>query len=170
MITNEDQEVNEYNPNLVNSSTQTVIRVHPFIFDGNNEYAEVKSDKKVQTALNVSHDLNSSKFYSLLRYTPFQDIRENSLRVFEIPRSRRLQFSSLAQNDNLDQKAVNFTLEDDDGVGYVCTEILRRLRNRVSKAYVDAEAQTDVRVSPQLLDSQAVATVICDADVQTGKC
>lgn len=163
-------EVNPYDPNLVNSSTQTVIRVYPFVIEGVTHFADVKSDKKNQTTLSVRHDLESNKFYTLLRYTPFQDIKEDSLRVIEIPRFRKLNFITLAMPDNLDETIKKFTLEDDDGVGYLCSEVLRRAEGKITKSYKDAEVQTEVRAVPHLLEPAAVATVITDSQVQTMTC
>lgn len=173
MSTNElptvDSEETVISSNLTDSSTQTVIRVYPFILEGFSHYANIQSDKKIQTTLSVKQDLESSKFYSLLRYTPFQDIKEDSLRVIEIPRPRRLQFSSFALHKNLDVIAKMFSLEDDDGVGYICSEVLHRVEHKFTKALKDAEVQTDLMVSPHILDpaSQSVAIVYNDSGNQT---
>lgn len=162
--------VNRFNSNLVDSSTQTVIRVYPFFIEGVTNCAEVKSDKKIQTTLSVKQNLEDNKFYTLLRYTPFQDITEDSLRVIQIPRPRKLQFLGLPIPQNVDKKAAKFAMADDDGVGYICCEVLHHLENRTSKAYQDAEVQTDVRACPHLLDTESVATVFIDGSSQTMNC
>lgn len=166
----ETHEVNPYNPNLINSSTQTVIRVYPFVIEGVTHFADVKSDKKNQTAVSARHDLESAKFYSLLRYTPFQDIKEDCLRVMEIPRFRKLTFYTLAMPDNLEETVKMFTLADDDGAGYVCSEVLRRAEGKTTRSYQDAEVQTDVRAYPHILEPSKVATVVTDVQVQAQSC
>lgn len=167
LIDDETHEVNIFNPNLVNSSTQTVIRVYPFVIEGVTQFADIKSDKKIQTVLTVKQNLESNKFYTLLRYTPFQDIKEDSVRVLDIPRFRKLQFVSNSVPQNAEEKAAEFSMIDDDGVGYICSDVLQRLQNRTPKAYKDAEAQTDVRARPHILDSVSVASIFIDGSTLT---
>lgn len=160
-------EVNIYNASLIDSSTQTVIRVYPFILEGYSDFARIKSDKKSQTALSVKPDLENSKFYSMLRYTPFPDIKEDSLRVIEIPRPRKLHFSSFAHHENIEKHAIMFSLADDDGAGYVCSEVLHRIESRFTISYRTVEIQTDIQVTPHLLNPNAVASVFIDNGAQT---
>ncbi|CAH1968799.1 unnamed protein product [Acanthoscelides obtectus] len=150
----------------VDQSVQTVIRVSPHVLDTVTDYATVTSDKKMQTLIATRpQDLNT-QFYSMLCYTPFQDIREDALRVLELPRKPRLQIKSAAIGQDILRAAVDFSLVDDDGVGYICSEVMHRRALQSKPAFVDASVQTDLHIQPHILN-ESVAKVFMDSGIIT---
>ncbi|VEN60895.1 unnamed protein product [Callosobruchus maculatus] len=150
----------------VDQSVQTVIKVSPHVLDTTTNYATVTSDKKMQTLIATRPKDLSSQFYSMLCYTPFQDIKEDAIRVLELPRKPRLQIKSAATSQDILKAAVSFSLLDDDGVGYICSEVMHRRALRFKKAYVEASTQTDLHIHPHILND-SVAKVFIDSGVMT---
>lgn len=154
----------------VDAAVQTVIRVYPHILDQPKyqQYgARISSDKKMQTEISIKPDEKNEQFYSLLRFTPYQDIQENCIRIINLPRQVRLQFNPGVEFDKMAQVARQFSLADDDGVGYICSELIHRLGKRYRPAYVEEGAQTDLNVYPHLLSDEHVATVKNNLSSQT---
>nr|CAH7740002.1 unnamed protein product [Callosobruchus chinensis] len=150
----------------VDQSVQTVIKVSPHVLDTVTDYATVTSDKKMQTLIATKPRDQNSQFYSLLCYTPFQDIREDALRVLELPRKPRLQIKSAATSQDIERAAIRFSLLDDDGVGYICSEVMHRRALRSKRAFVEASTQTDLKIHPHILDD-SVAKVFMDSSTIT---
>nr|CAI5858077.1 unnamed protein product [Callosobruchus analis] len=147
-------------------SVQTIIRVSPHVFDTITDYAVVSSDKKMQTLIATKPRDQNSQFYSMLCYTPFQDIKEDALRVLELPRKPRLQIKSAATSQDILKAALKFSLLDDDGVGYICSEVMHRRALRFKKAFTEASTQTDLHVQPHILND-SVAKVFKDSSAMT---
>lgn len=150
----------------VDASVQTVIRVYPHILDPQNT-ARVSSDKRMQTEISIKPEERNDQFYSLLRFTPYQDIQENCIRIMDLPRQVRLHFNPVVESDKMAEIARQFSLADDDGVGYICSELIYRLARRQKPSYVDEGVQTDLNVFPNLLRDQHVATVKATRNLQT---
>ncbi|CAG9854592.1 unnamed protein product [Phyllotreta striolata] len=140
-----------------NASAQTIIKVHPHLLEA-DQISKVTTDRRQGTVLSVG-PRQEQHFYSLLRFTPFSDIKENSVRILDIPRSKRLQFNPINVSEEMESKAKMFSLADDDGAGFVCCSVIRREMVRDQAALVGAGTQTDVAVSPHILDENNVAYV-----------
>lgn len=150
----------------VDVAVQTVIRVYPHILEPDN-IARVSSDKRMQTEISIKPDEKNEQFYSMLRFTPYQDIQENCIRIIDLPRQVRLHFNPGVETDKMAQTARLFSLADDDGVGYICSELVYRLARKHKLSYVDEGVQTDLNVYPSLLKNEHVATVKTNSNLQT---
>lgn len=148
------------------ASTQTVIKVFPHIL-APFQMAKASSDKKMQTEISIKPDDRIEQFYSLLRFTPYQDIQENCLRIIDLPRLVQLQFNPKVAFDKMSQMARQFSLADDDGVGYICCELIHRLDRMQRRSLTDTGMQTDMKVAPHLLKEQEVAIVTTSTTLQT---
>lgn len=155
----------------IDAGTQTVIRVHPHILESTNEYASVRSEKKSQTTVSKAVTTSATKFISLLKYTPIQDIQEGSIRTVTIPKKSKLQFAHFAsgQSKPLRILSLESSLSDDDGVGYVVCDVYQRLmRGKPSANYVDTGTQTELTAHPHILTgNKLVATITNDNGAQT---
>ncbi|KAG5877454.1 hypothetical protein JTB14_026508 [Gonioctena quinquepunctata] len=146
-------------PTTVNAETQTIIRVYPHVFNQSDEVASISSDKKIQSVIQMNPNDETSKFFSLLRFTPYADIMENSIRVIDLERKKKLQFAVL-QKPNLEADARRCFLADDDGVGEICLSVIQRgLKREGRSSFTDSTAQTDVKVKPHILQELKVATL-----------
>ncbi|XP_050498311.1 uncharacterized protein LOC126879276 [Diabrotica virgifera virgifera] len=144
---------------------QTVIRVYPHILEG-SDLPKITTDKKLQTVLSESPK-DSEHFYALLKYTPYSDIIENNIRIIDIPRKKKLTFRALASSSEIEDHIRELTLSDDDGVGYLCAEILRGRETQHKQHFSDSHTQTDVLVHPHILEDQDVALVCETKATQT---
>ncbi|CAH1104602.1 unnamed protein product [Psylliodes chrysocephalus] len=151
---------------FAHANTQTIIKVHPHMLEI-DQIPKVTTDRRQGTVLSITPKPDNN-FYSLLRYTPYSDIKENSIRVLDIPRLPKLQFHSIAESEEMEQRAREFSLADDDGVGYLCCSLIRRELCHNRTCFFDSEAQTDVSVVPHvLLDDNNVAFVFTTRGSQT---
>ncbi|XP_057670912.1 uncharacterized protein LOC130902677 [Diorhabda carinulata] len=148
----------------IDAAVQTVIRVHPNTLDING-FPYISSEKKLQTVLSEKPDDNKH-FYSLLKFTPYSDIVENSMKIIDIPRKKKLQFHYLP-SAKIDENIRDLVLADDDGVSYICAEILKRRKTGNKIHYHDQETQTDVLVHPHILEDTDVSTVSETKGTQT---
>lgn len=147
---------------FIDKSVQTVIRVQTKKDD--EDSVKVLSEKKMQTMIATQPNEDDSNFISLLRYTPYQDIYEDALKIIDLPRKARLQFGSLAGKFYNDSGM--FSLLDDDGVGYVCCEVVRFHDEPRRIEYADSAVQTDLKIRPHILSEESVATVTRDTGAQ----
>lgn len=152
-------------PPKVNEEVQTIIRVYPHVLEYNLT-AHLSSERKCQTEIAIKPEQETKKFYSMLEYTPFQDIQETSIRTINLPRKARLQFNSAS----LSRLHIGNYLElDDDALSELCLDIRERIRAglyKAPKSFVDKEIQTDLRVQPHILEDDKVASILEDATTQ----
>ncbi|CAH0559142.1 unnamed protein product [Brassicogethes aeneus] len=145
-----------------NVEVQTILNVRPFILDYPN-IAKVTANRTTLTEIAIKPVEETKQFYSLLQYTPYQDIRKGSLRTLNLPKAPTLSFrkTSLPKGfTKLKKKALKLTLCDDDGFSEVCSDLLRRQEQDVLVVpEIDNSTQTKILVMPHILNQNAIAKV-----------
>ncbi|KAL1505903.1 hypothetical protein ABEB36_005356 [Hypothenemus hampei] len=129
---------------LHDQEVQTVVKVFPFILSPEQFRASVTSDKKFCTVLSLEATSESSKFYSLLQFCPYQDIEENSIRVIDLPRKTKLQWERPTHIS--DENLINCSLADDDGVADMCTDLLMMIRSGKKTMFANTDTQTELMI------------------------
>ncbi|XP_049821597.1 uncharacterized protein LOC126265088 [Aethina tumida] len=106
---------------------QTILQVRPFILDY-PEFAKITANKKNVTEISIRPIEDIKKFYSLLQYTPFQDIKKDAIRVVELPRLTKLTFEkrSRASFIHLVRNMDEVLLSDDDAISELCADIIKK--------------------------------------------
>lgn len=121
---------------------QTMIRVYPHVFKESMITTHITSDIRTQTEITLPPKQDDKHIYSLLEYIPFQDLREQNMRVLSLPRKQRLQFTSATKVQIEDCSGII----DDDGIHELCLDLKERARkstNVKTKTFATISTQTN---------------------------
>lgn len=125
----------------VDKEVQTMIRVYPHVFKESMIRTHITSDVRIQTEISLPPHEDDKHIYSLLEYIPFQDLQKQNIRVLNLPRKQRLQFTSSAkvEIENCSQ------IIDDDGIHEICLDLKERAKNTMKvkpKIFATISTQT----------------------------
>lgn len=154
-----------------NSVAQTKIRVTPAALE---EEVKVWSNNGTQTYASAKPTSSDSSILSLLKFVPYQDLVKNSIRQVDLPHKTRLIWSIAQTNDEnfLSTGSKNpFQNFDDESIQGVLRKgsLNKRLQynSTMSKSNLDADIQTNLSVTPHVLEEDEVATVHAQILIQT---
>ncbi|KAK4881657.1 hypothetical protein RN001_004976 [Aquatica leii] len=155
-----------------NKQVQTIIHCYPFMLTSNNDLVDVKCNRSCQTAASTRLDRPNSDLYPLLEFTPYQLILEGAVKEIDLPRKSLLQWKSvesITQLSNLlpgknQHKVYKSSLKKSNCINYKTSPMSLSSKHKLS---IETDTQTDISVSPHILQVDEVANVFAEVSIQT---
>lgn len=132
------------------AGTQTKLRLFPIT---SVNLSVVLCDQVCQTAAHASPKVSTENLIPLLEFVPYEEIEQQSVRVRDLPRQAYIQFNLPIGGEVASRGS--------DNASFISNV------NRRPMSLKDDEAQTNLRVTPHVLQEDQVASVYLELATQT---